>query len=111
MEYILRWQDEFIRNKYLALRNSRSEDKELYKNIKNKLDILKFNPYHGDNIEKKKIPEYFLKKYHLNNLLKININKNWRLLYHVKSLDRERTLVIVIDFMMHRDYDKLFGYG
>ncbi len=110
MEYILRWEDESVRDKYLALRDARSEDKELYKSMKRKLDILKYNPYHGDNIEKKKIPQPYKRKYHLNNLLKININKYWRLLYHVKSLDRERTLVIVIDFMTHVDYNKLFGY-
>jgi plasmid maintenance system killer protein len=88
MGYILKWEDESVRDKYRALGNGRSEDKELSKSIKRKLDILKYNPYRGDNIEKKKIPESYSKKYHLNNLLKININKNWRLLYHVKSLDR-----------------------
>jgi hypothetical protein len=111
MEYILRWENESVRDKYFALRDGRSEDKELYKSIERKLDILKFNPYRGDNIEKKKIPGLYIRKYHLNNLLKININRYWRLLYHVKSLDRDRTLVIVIDFMTHRDYDRLFGYS
>jgi plasmid maintenance system killer protein len=110
MEYILRWVDGSARDKWLALNKSTSENKKLYESIKRKFGMLKYNPYRGDRIKKDRIPKSYMKKYNLDNLLKININQYWRLLYYVKALDKDTTLVIVIDFLPHTEYDRLFGY-
>jgi len=110
MEYIQRWVDEAVKNKFLALKESTSEDKKLYESIDKTLDKLKFNPYRGESLKKDRIPKIYKQLYGLNNLFKININQYWRLMYFVKSLDRERTLIILIDFMPHSEYDKLLGY-
>lgn len=110
MEYILRWVDGSARDKWLALNESTSEDKKLCESIKRKFDMLKYNPYRGDSIKKDRIPKSYKKKYNVDNLLKININQYWRLLYYVKALDRNTTLVIVVDFLPHIEYDRLFGY-
>ena len=75
MDYILRWVDGSARDKWLALNESTSEDKNLYLSIKRKFELLKYNPYRGDSIKKDRIPKSYQKKYHLDNLLKININQ------------------------------------
>lgn len=110
MEYILRWVNESAREKFLALKNSTSEDKKLYNNMLKTFDKLKYNPYRGDNFKKDRIPKIYKQLYGLNNLFKLNIDRYWRLLYFVKSLDRNTTLIILIDFMPHPEYDRLFGY-
>ena len=111
MEYLLRWANESARDKWLALKASTSEDKRLYDTIERKFEMLRYNPFRGDNIKKEQIPKAYKKKYDLDHLLKLNINQYWRLLYYVKALDKHTTLVIVIDFMPHTEYDRLFGYG
>jgi hypothetical protein len=99
--------DEQARNRYFTLKYSSNEDRRLYESIGRTFDKLKYNPYSGDNIKKERIPPKYK---HLNGLFKININRYWRMLYTVKSLDRSNTLVIIIDFLPHNEYDRLFGY-
>lgn len=107
MKYELRWVDEKARDRFRALKDSTKEDQRLYKSIEKTFEKLKYNPFRGENIKKEQIPAEYK---HFHNLLKININQYWRMLYSVKSLDRENTLVIIIDFLPHNEYDRLFGY-
>ena len=110
MGYLLRWVNESARDKWLALKASTSEDKRLYDAIERKFEMLRYDPFRGDSIKKERIPKAYEKEYALDNLLKLNINQYWRLLYYVKSLDRNTTMVIIIDFMSHNEYNRLFGY-
>ncbi len=113
MKYELRWANEGVKERWAALKMSTSKhDKNLVKAIKRTLDKLEFNPFNrGVNIPKDRIPRSLKIEYNLHNLFKIDINDNWRLVYYVKSLDRDATLVIVIDFMTHIEYNRLFGYN
>ncbi len=62
MEYILRWVDEAVKNKFLALKESTSEDKKLYESIDKTLDKLKFNPYRGESFKKDRIPKIYIRR-------------------------------------------------
>ena len=111
MEYILRWVDRSTKDKWLALKRSTSEDKQLYDNIERTFNKLKVNPYLGDRIKKERIPRSYIVKYGVDNLLKININRYWRLLYFIEAYDKNTVLVILVDFLPHPEYDRLFGYN
>jgi Txe/YoeB family toxin of Txe-Axe toxin-antitoxin module len=108
MHYELRWVDEQARDRFLALKTSTKDDQKLYKSIERTFEKLKYNPFKGESIKKERIPPEYR---HLNNLFKMNINQYWRLLYTVKSLDRSDTLIIILDFLPHNEYDRLFGYN
>lgn len=45
-----------------------SEEMQLLKSIKNKIELLKLNPDYGDNIPKRLIPEEYVQKYNVSNL-------------------------------------------
>jgi hypothetical protein len=111
MDYLLRWVDRAAKDKWLALKDSTSEDRLLYANIERTIGKLKYNPYRGDRIKKERIPKSYKAKYGMDNLLKININQYWRLLYFLEAFDNTTVLVILIDFMSHPEYDRLFGYS
>jgi hypothetical protein len=111
MDYLLRWVDRSAKDKWLALKDSTSEDRRLYINIEHTIGKLQDDPYRGDRIKKERIPKSYKVKYGLDNLLKINISQYWRLLYFIEAYDNKTVLVILVDFMSHPEYDRLFGYN
>lgn len=83
------------------------EEKTLFNLINKKITTLKKNVLSGKQISRSKIP----KKYQgFINLWKIDLNSRWRLLYSIATDDQGRVKVIIIDWMDHKEYDKLFGY-
>ena len=74
-----------------------SEEITLLKSIKDKIDLLKENPFYGNNIPKKLIP----KTYYVPNL--------WRMLYTIKG-DRIEIICFILNIVDHKKYNKIFGY-
>jgi hypothetical protein len=89
--------------------NLRETDPRLYKDITNALDSIKQNAFFGRNVKKELIPKEIIKKYGINNLWIYNLRKDWRLIYSITGT-RVEVLAIVLDWMDHKDYDKLFGF-
>jgi len=63
----------------------------------------------GRNVRKKLIPKSLIQKYGINNLWIYNLRKDWRLLYSVEGGEVE-ILAVVLDWMNHKDYEKLFKF-
>ena len=82
-----------------------SQEIQLLKSIKNKIDLMKENPFYGDNIKKQLIP----KKYNVPNLWRVGLTGYWRLLYTIRG-DEIEVICFVLDIMDHDEYNKLFGY-
>ena len=88
----------------------RSSDKksQLYKKLDDILELLKENPTLGDLIEFKRIPKPIKKRYpDLDNLFRIEVNRDWRLLYTLVGWPKEKK-VYVLCAMSHKEYDELF---
>jgi len=58
-----------------------TDELKLLRSIQQKVDLVKANPFYGDNIEKKKIP----KEYSVQNLWRIELTNYWRMLYTIKG--------------------------
>jgi len=92
--------------------NQKEEGKEntsemqLLKSINQKKDLIKANPFYGDNIEKKKIPKMH---YNVQNLWRVELTGYWRMLYTIKG-DEVQIICFVLDILNHGDYDKKFQY-
>jgi Txe/YoeB family toxin of Txe-Axe toxin-antitoxin module len=82
-----------------------SQEMQLLKSIHDKIDLIKADPFYGDNIAKKKIP----KSYDAKNLRRVKLTGYWRMLYTIKG-DELRIICFVLDIVDHKSYDKLFGY-
>ena len=93
-----------------ALENLEETDKELYKKIDKATDEIQQNVFCGRNVKKELIPKVLIQKYEINNLWIYNLSKSWRLLYSITSPDKIEILAIVLEWMNHKDYDRLFNF-
>lgn len=86
-----------------------SVNQSIFRSIERVKGWLKDNPFAGDQVEKKKIPNYYINKYGVTNLWRIDLSDYWRLIYTIQSSEVE-----IIDFVLnivdHKKYDKIFGY-
>ena len=82
-----------------------TEEMQLLKSIKQKTELIKSNPFYGDNIPKNQIP----KSYHVQNLWRAELTGYWRMLYTIKG-DQIEIICFVLDILNHEKYNKKFGY-
>lgn len=82
-----------------------SQEIQLLKSIKQKVEFIKANPFYGDNIPKKLIPQ----EYNVTNLWRTELTNYWRLLYTIKG-DQIEIICFILDIIDHPTYDKKFGY-
>ena len=104
---------------YLELNRIVSEEKQkgtessfhqtLLRSINRIKELLKINPFAGDQVHNFQIPSKYVKKYEVENCWRIELADRWRLVYTVKGGDIE-IITFVLDIINHRDYDKIFGY-
>ena len=93
-----------------AFERLKESDKRLYKEIENALNAIRQNAFFGRNVKKKLIPKELIQKYGIDNIWIYNLRKDWRLLYTLTNNGVE-ILAIVLDWMNHKDYEKLFKFG
>ena len=86
-----------------------TEEIQLLRSIKQKIDFIKANPFYGDNIAKGIIPKEYVAKYNAKNLWRVELTNYWRMLYTIKG-DQVEVICFVLDIISHKDYDKKFGY-
>ena len=92
-----------------AFEKLRTKDERLFKEIENALNAIKQNAFFGRNVKKEIIPKELIKKYEIDNLWIYNLRKDWRLLYTITNNEIE-ILAIVLDWMNHKDYERLFKF-
>ena len=64
----------------------------------------------GRNVKKELIPKKIIDKYALNNLWLYDLPNGWRLLYSVTSTGEIEIIAAILDWMNHKDYERLFGF-
>lgn len=84
-------------------------DPRLSKEIERALNTICKDHTAGRQVRKKLIPKSLVIKYNLDNLWIYNLRKDWRLLYTVGGEDLE-ILAIILDWMDHKDYERLFKF-
>lgn len=97
---------------YQSLKSKASHSKQeeaLLNSFLNKIELTKNNIQYGQPIAKKLIPEEYKVKYGITNLFRVQLPYYWRMLYSLMEGDNE-TLIIVVDLIDHKKYNKKFGY-
>ena len=107
MECRVVFADEELKKSFELLRE---KDERLYKEVLSALKTIKDDAFCGRNVKKKLIPKDLIKKYGINNLWIYNLRRDWRLLYAITNNEIE-VLSIVLDWMNHKDYEKLFKFA
>ncbi len=86
-----------------------SVNQSIFRSIERVKGRLKDNPFAGEQVQKNLIPRYYINKYGVANLWRIDLSDYWRLIYTIQSNEVE-----IIDFVLnivdHKKYDKIFGY-
>ena len=71
---------------------------------------IKENCYCGRNVKKKLIPKKLVEKHGINNLWIYNLPSAWRLLYSLTNSGEIELIAVVLDWISHKDYERLFGF-
>jgi len=95
-----------VKQDFEELNNGKFEEKELSKWLINSFEGLENNAFSGIQIPKKLFPKDYG---HLDNLWKLNLPNAWRLLYTVNR-DENNLIVIIIEWLNHKKYEKRFKY-
>ncbi|MFH1638630.1 MAG: type II toxin-antitoxin system RelE/ParE family toxin [Candidatus Woesearchaeota archaeon] len=83
--------------------------KQLLTAIEREKEHLLINPHRGIQVPKQQIPKEYIMRYGITNLWKINLPDYWRMLYTITGNELE-IISILLEFMDHKRYNKLFGY-
>jgi len=81
----------------------------LLRSINRIKELLKLNPFAGNQIQKKLIPREYIKDYGIDNLWRIELANHWRLLYSITGNQIE-VVCFVLEISDHKKYNKLLGY-
>jgi Txe/YoeB family toxin of Txe-Axe toxin-antitoxin module len=106
MECKVKFVDEKLK---LAFEDIEHSDPRLHKEIEKALNDICQNAFCGRNVKKELIPKEFIKKFEINNLWIYNLRADWRLLYTI-GRDEIEVLALILDWMNHKDYERLFGF-
>jgi len=98
--------DKKKQEEYYNLFLGTSEEKTLLKLLNKKLDELKRDASAGKQVRRSHIPKQYRE---FDNLWKIDLNSRWRLLYSIVS-DEQGRITVIIDWLDHKEYEKLLGY-
>ena len=83
--------------------------KQLLKAIEREKDCLLINPHRGIQVPKDQIPKEYVSMYGVTNLWKVNLPDYWRMVYTIIGNELE-IISILLEFMDHKKYDKIFRY-
>src|SRR3989338_3422056 len=86
-----------------------TEEMQLLRSIKQKIEFVKANPFYGNNMPKVLIPQEYIKRYKATNLWRVELTNYWRMLYTIKG-DQIEIICFVLDIIDHKEYDKKFEY-
>ena len=99
--------DESLEKSFSAINKEDPIKKALTKAIQ----ILKEDAFAGRNVKKKLIPKRLIQKYKINNLWIYNLPNAWRMLYSLTESGEIEIIAAILNWMNHKDYEKLFKFG
>lgn len=93
-------------NRFIGEDSGRNaQEAQLFRSIKNKIELIRQNPFYGDNIKKRNIPVGLA----VDNLWRVELTNYWRMLYTIRG-DEIEIICFVLRIIDHPTYDLLLGY-
>lgn len=83
----------------------------LDKIINNAINKLRGDMCAGKNVQKKKIPKYYIRKYGIYNLYVMDLDSSRRITYTLIFNGVGITVNILEIFLDHKQYERRFGYS
>ncbi len=82
---------------------------QIYKDVDKAIKDLKKDKKVGTHLQRSKVPKYYIKKHDYDAYFKVNLPENWRLIYGIISIHREKR-VLIMELFNHDNYNKRFGF-
>lgn len=105
--------EKLLKLQELVNNNTRYRTKPTYSqlltSINHTITRIKQDYLYGDLVPRKQLPKSLITKYGTNKILRVELTGYWRLLYTLVGNEIE-IIALVLDFMNHKEYDKLFEY-
>jgi len=86
------------------------EEDALKKGLIKAIRDIQENAFCGRNVKKSLIPLELIRKYNINNLWIYNLPDAWRMLYVITSAEEIEIIAVVLNWMNHKDYERLFKF-
>ena len=99
--------DETLEKSFNELNEAEPVKKGLIRAIK----ILQEDAFSGRNVKKSIIPKSLILKYGLSNLWIYTLPDGWRMLYSLTNSGDVEVIAVVLDWMDHKDYERMFNFG
>lgn len=97
----------------LVSQNKKSKKKPTYEqllsSIDNAIKNIKLDYKYGDLIPRKYLSKATIKKYGTNRIFRIELTGYWRLLYTLVG-NEAKIIAFILEYMDHKNYNKIFGY-
>ncbi len=90
--------------------NELNEIDPVKKALARAINTLQEDAFCGRNVKKNLIPKSLIQKYELNNLWIYNLPDGWRMLYVLTPSEEVQIIAVILDWMNHKDYEKLFKF-
>ena len=90
--------------------NQLDKDDKVKKALIKAIKDLQEEAFSGRNVKKKLIPKSLIQKHKLNNLWIYNLPGAWRMLYTLTPSEEVEIIAVILDWMNHKDYERLFGF-
>jgi hypothetical protein len=90
--------------------NDLNEIDPIKKSLIRAIKTLQENAFSGRNVKKNLIPNSITQKYKTNNLWIYNLPDGWRMLYVLTPSEEIQIIAVILDWMSHKDYEKLFKF-
>jgi hypothetical protein len=84
---------------------------KLYRSVTDAIELLKCDPTRGNHVGHDKIPTYYVRKYRIKTLFRIELIDYWRLMYAIHAFDDIGIGVLILEALDHKRYNERFGYS
>ena len=101
----------FIDDKLEETFDSLGDNDPTKKALKRAIKDIQQNCHCGRNVKKQLIPRHFISKYDITNLWIYNLPSAWRLLYSLTNSDEVELIAVVLNWMNHKEYERLFKFA
>jgi len=100
----------FVDDELESVFNNLSDKDSLKKALIKAIRDIQENAFCGRNVKKKLIPKRLIEKYTIDNLWIYNLPDAWRLLYSITPSENIKIIAAILDWMNHKDYERLFNF-
>ena len=100
----------FIDDKLEETFNSLADTDPTKKALRKAIKDIQENCHCGRNVKKQLIPKRLIQKHGITNLWIYSLPSAWRLLYSLTNSEEIELIAVVLNWMNHKEYERLFKF-